>query len=124
MTGKFDLAVAVANGWSYYVGHNLATTELIPSTVSRSQWPELPSTSVYRIELGHIDRQDDPLGVEVTRDIASWVEAFEGHLETGALKPLDYHVFDGVGWPGLIDAIAFYESGKSTSKLVVKVQDP
>jgi hypothetical protein len=79
---------------------------------------------VYRIELGHIDREDDPLGVEVSRDIASWVEIFEGHLETGALKALDYHLVDGVGWQALIDAIAILESGKIPSKLVVKIQDP
>lgn len=66
---------------------------------------------------------DEQIGIETTTDLASWIDGFEGHLAAGTLKPLEYQLFDGVGWQAVIDAIALLESGKAAKKLVVKVQD-
>lgn len=83
-----------------------------------------PSTiKEYRAELGHLCRLDDPIGAQVTRDIASWIPALEAHLAAGTLKPLEHQVVDGIGWEKLVEGIQLLESGRAERKLVVRTQE-
>ncbi|KAK3369385.1 chaperonin 10-like protein [Lasiosphaeria ovina] len=89
-------------------------------------WSEMnvsDSISVYRVQFGMLGRLDQPLGQHVTGVIAELVAAFEGHIETGAIRPLDYQLVPGAGWDRIIESIADLEAGKFTKKPVVKVQD-
>lgn len=90
----------------------------------RSRSPfNTPSTfKEYRAELGHLCRYDEPLGAEMTRDIAGWIPTFEKHIAAGTLKPVEYQVVEGVGWESVIQGIQDLESGKAPKKLVVRIQ--
>lgn len=79
------------------------------------------SINLYRVEFGKLGR-DDELGRHVTGKVAEWVPALEAHFQGGVLRPLDYHLVDGVGWEKVIDGIANMEAGKLPKKPVVKVQ--
>lgn len=56
----------------------------------------------------------------MTRDIASWVDAFETHLSAGTLRPIALQTVGKVGWPGVIQGIQEYQNGKVDKKLVVR----
>ena len=77
----------------------------------------------YRTLLGTLGRYDDLKGATTTSNLASWIPAFEGHIENGTLKPLEYEVVEGTGWEAVIKGVAELESGKASKKLVVKIQD-
>jgi hypothetical protein len=89
---------------------------------NRSEFKTPSTIKEYRAELGHLCRFDEPLGVEVTRDIASWIPTLETHLAAGTLKPIEYEVADGVGWDKVIQGIQDLENGKIAKKLVVRTQ--
>lgn len=62
----------------------------------------------------------------MTKDVASWVPAFEAHLAASTLKPIEYQLVDmdgdTVGWDKVIQGIQVLESGKAAKKIVVQVQ--
>ncbi|KAH8879603.1 GroES-like protein [Thozetella sp. PMI_491] len=76
----------------------------------------------YRIRLGLIGRFEDPTGAEETKNMASWVPTFEGHIAAGTILPLDYELVDGEGLEKVIEAVALLEAGKFSKKLTVVVQ--
>ncbi|KAH8647656.1 hypothetical protein BX600DRAFT_518086 [Xylariales sp. PMI_506] len=127
--GKFA-RVFDAGGHSYDVSiealetvSTAAEEKLFASVDDWSNWNVPPSVSVYRAKLGPIGRVDDPIGAETTRDVASWVDSFEGLLSDGLLKPLDYELSENIGWQAVIDGIELLESGKAEKKILVRVQD-
>ncbi|CAM1506003.1 Fc.00g116400.m01.CDS01 [Cosmosporella sp. VM-42] len=100
-----------------------ATTKYLTSVDDWSEFKTPTSIKEYRAELGHLCRLDEPLGIEVTRDIASWIPALEDHLAAGTLKPIQYEIVDGLGWGKVIQGIQDLESGKAVKKIVVRIQE-
>jgi hypothetical protein len=79
------------------------------------------SLKLYRVKLGMLGRT----GTEqerITARIAEAVSAFQGLIDAGQLRPLDYHIVPGEGWEAVIGAIADMEAGKLPKKPVVKAQ--
>ncbi|KAJ4179468.1 hypothetical protein NW767_014601 [Fusarium falciforme] len=99
-----------------------ATTKYLTTVDDWSEFKTPSTIKEYRAELGHLCRFDEPLGVEVTRDIASWIPTLETHLAAGTLRPIEYEVADGVGWDKVIQGIQDLENGKIAKKLVVRTQ--
>lgn len=99
------------------------TTKYFSSVDDWSEMKTPASIKEYRVHLGQIGREQSPVGKTVTENIKSWIPTFEGFLGTGALKPLDYQIVPGMGWEKVIEGVADLEGGKSTKKIVVKVQD-
>jgi hypothetical protein len=100
-----------------------AKEKMFASTDDWSEWPDHSTINVYRIKLGPIGREDDPVGKDTTDNLAAWIERLEGHLKSGSLKPLDFELSQQEGWQAVIDGIAYLESGKAPKKIIVKVQD-
>lgn len=99
---------------------------LIKYLTTVDDWSEFKTPSdiqEYRAELGHLARRDEALGAEVTRDIASWIPAFEKHLAAGNLRPIERQVVEGAGWNKVIQGIQDFEAGKFANKGVVRVED-
>ncbi|KAK3368376.1 chaperonin 10-like protein [Podospora didyma] len=93
---------------------------------SADDWSEMDvpdSISVYRVQLGLLGRADNPLSKRVTDQVAEMVRIFEGQIEAGGLRPLDYELAPGMGWDKVIEGIANLEAGKAIKKSVVKVQE-
>lgn len=89
---------------------------------NRSPFNTPSSIKEYRAELGFLCRPEEPLGREVTRDIASWIPSFEAHLAAGTIKPIAFQVIDGVGWKQVIQGMQDLTEGKANKKLVVRTQ--
>jgi hypothetical protein len=87
----------------------------------RSEMNAPDSIKLYRISFAKLGR-DDELGKHVTSKFVEWIPVLEGHFQSGALKPLDYHLVEGEGWEKVIEGIADMEAGKLPKKPVVKVQ--
>ncbi|KAH6893528.1 chaperonin 10-like protein [Thelonectria olida] len=99
-----------------------ADAKFLASVDDWSEFKTPAGIKEYRVELGFLCRPHEPLGVEVTRDIAKMIPTLEGLLEAGALKPIQY-VSDGVGWDKVIEGIHKLEGGKESKKIVVRVQE-
>lgn len=68
--------------------------------------------------------QDNPVGREVTAQLASWIPDLERHLADGAIRPLEYQLVAGEGWEAVIKAAEIFETGGGPEKkLVVRIQD-
>lgn len=79
---------------------------------------------MYRAHLGQLGRSDTPLARNITEKIEFLVQAFQPHLESGDLRPLEtYEVVPGQGWEKVIESIADFEAGKFSKKPIIKVQD-
>jgi hypothetical protein len=50
------------------------------------------------------------------------VPLLEGHMGQGKITPVDYEVFEAVGFQALLDAMTLFESGGAKKKLVVQLQ--
>ncbi|KAH7361527.1 chaperonin 10-like protein [Plectosphaerella cucumerina] len=88
-----------------------------------SEFKTSPDIQVYRVQAGHLCREDEAIGAEVTRDIAGWVPRLEAHVAAGTLKPVDYQLANVAGWEGVIGGIQDVEGGKASKKIVVRVAD-
>ncbi|GAB1309949.1 hypothetical protein MFIFM68171_00159 [Madurella fahalii] len=89
-------------------------------------WSDINAPSsivVYLVQLGLIGRFDDLSGAQVSSRVADWIPGLERCVDSGCLRPLQYHEVEGVGWDKVIDAIAGMETGKSLKKPVARVQD-
>lgn len=76
----------------------------------------------YRCRLGEMG-QDNPVGHEVTAQLASWIPDLEKHIVNGAIKPLEYQIVEGKGWEAVIKAAEIFDKGGAEKKLVVRIQD-
>ncbi|SPQ18387.1 b4b43796-8b17-4402-b827-cc67fd36ed47 [Thermothielavioides terrestris] len=99
-----------------------AATKYLTSVDDWSPFNTPSAINEYRASLGHLCRLDESTGAQVTQDIAGWISTFEAHLGTGTLRPIEYQLFDGIGWESVIKGIQELESGKAAKKIVVRTQ--
>ena len=118
MTGDSTLHLNINNRFK-----RRQANDYLPSQQIRSHFNTPSDIEEYRAALGHLGRLDEPIGAEVTRNIAGWVRTFETHLAVGTLKPIEYQVVDGVGWDKVIQGIQELESGNASKKVVVRTQE-
>ncbi|CAH0005476.1 unnamed protein product [Clonostachys byssicola] len=76
----------------------------------------------YRVEAGHLGR-DTTLGRQVTDEATRMIPLLEGHIEYGAIVPVDCELYKESGWGALAEAIAYFQAGHAKKKLIVRVQD-
>lgn len=89
---------------------------------NRSPFNTASTIREHRVELGHMGREDEEMGVQVTNAVRAFVPAIEAHLAAGTLKPLEYELMDGVGYDAVVQAIKRQEKGGLAKKLVVRVK--
>ncbi|KAL3423290.1 Zinc-type alcohol dehydrogenase-like protein C2E1P3.01-like protein 4 [Phlyctema vagabunda] len=78
---------------------------------------------VYRIGLGQLGRSGNAFVDKTNSDIIDYIPQLEKLFETGALKPLEYHVA-GHGFEGVLEGLEFLNNGdKMGRKIVVRLQD-
>lgn len=94
--------------------------ELIISFRSSSNIPS--SIKVDQVSLGQLGREGE-IGTQYAEETARMIPVLERHIANGSIKAVDTEVFEGVGWDKLIEALAYYSSGKADKKIVVRVQD-
>ncbi|KAH6670926.1 chaperonin 10-like protein [Plectosphaerella plurivora] len=100
-----------------------AETKYLSSVDDWTEFKVPASIKEYRVSAGHVCREDEALGAEVTRDIASWVPGLEAHVAAGTLRPVEYQLSNVAGWEGVIQGIQDVEAGRAPKKIVVRVQD-
>ncbi|KAH6971113.1 chaperonin 10-like protein [Ilyonectria sp. MPI-CAGE-AT-0026] len=101
---------------------SVSTTKYLASVDNWSRFNTPSTIKEYRVDFGDLCRLDVPNGVEVTKNIASWIPRLEAYLEAGTLKPIEYQLVDGLGWEKVIQGIHDLENGKAAKKIVVRVQ--
>ncbi|VUC23793.1 unnamed protein product [Clonostachys rosea] len=93
------------------------------STVDDYTKIDVPSDiKEYRVEAGHLGRDTD-LGRQVTEEATRMIASLEGHIEYGAIVPVDCELYKETGWGALAEAIAYFQAGHAKKKLIVRVQD-
>ncbi|KAF5624487.1 zinc-binding alcohol dehydrogenase domain protein [Fusarium sp. NRRL 52700] len=100
-----------------------AKEKYLTSVDSWSPFSTPSSINEHRADLGHLCRPDERDGAQVTSNIGTWIPLLEKHIAAGNLKPLEYHVVDGVGWEQVIQGIRDMEGGKVGKKIVVRTQE-
>ncbi|KAI5457846.1 chaperonin 10-like protein [Mariannaea sp. PMI_226] len=99
-----------------------AANKKLASVDDWSEFKTPPSIKEYRVQLAHVCRRHEPIGVQVTKDIVDMIPNLEAHIALGTLRPVEY-IANGVGWEKVIEGIHDLENGKISKKIVVRVQN-
>lgn len=78
--------------------------------------------TTYNVFIGKLG-QDDAHGKRVTEGANMLIPLLQGHVDSGAITPVEYEVYKGTGWDALAEAMTAFVEGKLKNKTVVRLQD-
>ena len=76
--------------------------------------------SSYNVEIGLLGQENVEKGKQVTNSTRKMIPLLEKAVDSGALTPLEYQLYEGSGWDALVKALDEYGEGKLTQKTVVR----
>jgi hypothetical protein len=76
------------------------------------------------VNLGEIGREGNARIEKINRDITGFIPELEKYLESGALKPMEYEIIEGINFDPVMKGLEAFNTRKSDGKkLVVRIAE-